>query len=286
MGRFKLALCAGAALCVVLPAGVLAADYPRPPPYVPPPVEIGHNWYLKGYIGMANQHFSGLSHPGFDDPAFAPVYFEWLDPGNFDAVPLFGVGIGWRHSDHVRFDLTGEYRGKSSFTALDRYDTLGDTDLPLFDGTPGPDWGTNQYTGKKSEFLFLANAYYDIADWHGFTPYVGGGIGASYNSIHDFVDNNVLAGGQASAGEGHQLSLAWALHAGASMQVTNNLTLDFGYSFISLGDAKTGLLENVDPGLACTATGGTCYPVTFRDLISHDFKLSARWSFDKPAAPY
>jgi hypothetical protein len=96
---------------------------------------------------MANQAFKGLSHPLFDISADAGNTQEWLDKGQFDAVPTFGLGFGYRFSDHWRVDFTGQYRGKSAFSALDRI---------LDDG--GVLTETNHYTGKKSEWLFLANA--------------------------------------------------------------------------------------------------------------------------------
>ena len=68
----------------------------------------------------------GSQHPLIDEAIATDDIFDWLDKGNFDAVPTFGLGIGYRHNDHLRFDLTGEYRGKASFSALDYYDV--DTD--------------------------------------------------------------------------------------------------------------------------------------------------------------
>jgi opacity protein-like surface antigen len=252
---------------VVAPAaGALAADY-----FPPPPPPAGHAWYLKGYLGMTNQGYEGLESPDFDVPA----YFEWLEPGNFDAGPLFGLGIGVDGAGAFRFDVTGEYRGKVSFSALDRYDTLGDGDLPLFDGTPGADWGTNEYTARKSEWLFLANGYLDLGTWNVFNPFIGAGIGASRNTISDFLDNNVLAGGQGYATTAHKWNLAWALHAGAGIHVNDRVTIDVQYSFVHLGDAVTGPFVNVDPNIACLTPG--CPPMTFNDLYSHDLKLGVRW---------
>ncbi len=277
MGRSKIYALVGAALFFLPAATALAADIPS----IPPPAHFGGGWYLKGYIGMANQAFKGLDHPDFA----GPDYFAFLDKGNFDAVPLFGIGIGYQHSDHLRFDLTGEYRGKSSFSALDEYDT--DSNPPNFDGSPGADWGTNHYTGKKSEWLFLANGYYDFSSWHNITPYVGAGIGASYNTITDFVDNNVPANGQGWAPTGHKWSLAWALHAGVSMHVTDALSLDLGYSFVSLGDAQTGPFQNVDPTQGCIANvPSDCVPMKFKGIYSHDFKIGLRWAFDTPQTSY
>lgn len=264
MGRFKFSAVLAAALLATPVAGALAADFPEPPPYIPPPIEVGKTWYLRGHIGMAAQHFKGLEHPLFE----TAENFAWLDKGHFDAVPTFGVGIGFNHGDHWRFDVTGEYRGKSSFAALDTY-TFEDE---VF---------TNSYTGKKSEWLFLANAYYDIGTWHGVTPYVGAGVGFSRNSIYDFTDINAIAGGGGWAPEGHEWSFAWALHAGASMKVTDNLSLDLGYSYLSLGEGKTGPFQNMDPNIGCIADDPpTCSSMTFKGIYSHDVKLGLRWQFD------
>lgn len=266
MSRFKLSALVGAALFVFPSAASLAADMPEIPP---PPVGFGGGWYLRGDIGMAAQHFHGLDHPDFA----TAEDFIWLDKGQFDAVPTFQLGVGYRYNDHVRFDLTGQYRGKSAFSALDQF--------------TNPDPGetqTNHYTGKKDEWLFLANGYYDFNSWRGITPYVGAGLGLSYNTISDFVDNNVIGGAQGWAPTGHQLSFAWALHAGASVQVTDNLTMDLGYSFISLGNARTGAFQNSDPSIPCL--GGTCTPMNFKGLYSHDLKIGLRWALDQPARSY
>ena len=257
MGRLKISALIGAALFFLPTAGALAADIPD----MPPPPHFSGNWYLKGHIGMAAQHFGGLDHPTFA----TATAFQWLDSGHFGAVPIFGVGVGWRHSEHLRFDLTGEYRGKSDFSALDSFDNGGTIN-------------TNSYSGKKSELTVLANAYWDIGTWHNVTPYIGAGIGVSYNSIYDFTDINAIAGGGGWAPTGHKLSLAWAVHAGASMQVSDNLALELGYSFTHLGDAQTGPFQNFDPTVGCAAVPGTCVPMNFRGIYSHDVKLGLRWA--------
>ncbi len=270
MGRTRLAALVGAAFLLPLSAGAWAADLPEiPPPYTPPPVEVGHSWYLRGDIGMAGQHFGGLDHPSFS----TPTYFRFLDKGNFDAVPTFQLGIGFRHGDHMRFDLTGQYRGKSAFSALDTYNS---SDPPVFTGTPGVDYGTNHYTAKKDEWLFLANGYYDFNPIHGITPYLGAGVGVSYNTIYDFVDTNTIASGGGYAAAAGKWNLAWALHAGASMQINPNLTFDVGYSFVSLGNAQTGTLMNF------TGTCTTCAPMKFKNIYSHDLTFGLRYAFGMP----
>ena len=108
---------------------------------------------------------------------------------------------------------------------------------------------TNDFRAQKSEWLFLANAYADLGTFYGITPYVGAGIGTSRNTISGFRDINIINGGGGYAGDESQWNFAWALHTGIGIQATERLTIDLGYSFVSLGDAHTGPLQNDDPGL-------------------------------------
>lgn len=267
MGRFRLSAVVGIALLSIPSAAAVAADILEIPYIEPAPVEIGGGWYLRGHIGLAAQKFKGLQHPLFEDA----IGFEWLDSGNFGGVPTFGLGIGYRHSENLRFDLTGEYRSKSAFSARDRH-------IP--DSSPV----TNDYSGFKSEWLFLANAYYDIGTWHGVTPYVGAGIGVSRNTISSFTDT-YSGGGGGWAPTGNKWSLAWALHAGASMQVNERLSIDLGYSFVNLGDAQTGPFQNIDPAWS-ECLPDNCVSMNFKSLYSHDIKLGLRWALDGGSSSY
>lgn len=46
----------------------------------------------------------------------------------------------------------------------------------------------NIYSGSKSEWLILANAYVDLGTWWNITPFVGAGVGMSRNTISGFTD--------------------------------------------------------------------------------------------------
>jgi opacity protein-like surface antigen len=61
------------------------------------------------------------------------------------------------------------------------------------------------------------------------------------------------------------------LHAGIGYQVTDRLAVDFGYSYVGLGDAKTSRLRSYDN----TVDTG---PMHFNNITSHDFKLGLRYS--------
>jgi opacity protein-like surface antigen len=272
MARLLKAALIGASIFVAPATAAIAADMPEAPVFEPPAVIYG-GWYLRGYIGMTNQDFDGLEHPAFG----VPDYFEWVHDGEFDSGLLFGAGLGYTFNQWFRVDVTGEYRGKTDFSAMDRYSFNPD---PNFDDAE--EWGVNEYDAKKSEWLFLANAYLDLGEWHRITPYVGAGIGASYNTISGFTDSgfNDLPGDPATptggfAGDGSEWQLAWALHAGLAFKATKNLTIDVGYSFLNLGDGKTGTFT-ANNG-ACGSTG--CHYVTFKDIISHDVKIGFRWEF-------
>jgi opacity protein-like surface antigen len=170
----------------------------------------------------------------------------------------------------MRFDLTGEYRGGSVFRGLDIY-----TDA---DATPTT--GTDEYTGIKTEWTFLANGYWDIGTWKGFTPFVGAGVGFTYNTISAFTDINTPALGVAYGATASQWNFAWALHAGLSYQVNDRLTIEAAYRYIDLGNAHSGDL------IAFDGTNDEDNPMEFRHIYSHDFKVGFRWAFDAPQQSY
>lgn len=252
----KYAVLSAALLCLGA-APAYAADIQEAPI-----VEVQQfgGWYLRGDIGMSNQRLDKLDYFRFSEPEV----FGFNNDGDFDSGITGQIGVGYQFNDWFRGDVTAQYRGKTKFDAQDYYDT---------DGIPGGgDNGTNDYTAKKSEWLFLANAYADLGTYAGITPYVGAGIGASRNTISNFRDVNVVTGGGGYAGDESEWNLAWALHAGVGIKATERMTIDLGYSYVDLGDAKTGTFYNNDG-----STGGES--VKFKDITSHDFKLGVRYAF-------
>jgi opacity protein-like surface antigen len=257
MGSLKTFVLSVAAVAVLMPQATHAADMPALPP--PPMIEDYGGWYLRGDIGLAKQRLERLDHPLFaTTPGFA-----WVDKGGFDAAPTFGLGIGYKYSNWLRFDGTIEYRGKAGFHALDRYDDA-------VNCAPG-NVCTNDYSGAKSEWVGLFNTYLDLGTWRSLTPFVGFGIGTTYTQIHHFRDTNVITGGGGYARAAGTWDLAWAVYAGFSFDVTPNLAIEFAYRYLDLGDAQTGTLLNL------TGTCVTCSPMKFKGLSSHDLKLGLRW---------
>jgi opacity protein-like surface antigen len=253
MSRVSSYVLAGAT-ALVASSGALAADLAA----AYQPIMTG-GWYLRGYIGQSNQFVNSISHPSF---ATAPQ-FEFLDKGGFDSAPFFGAGVGYQWNSWFRTDVTGEYRGKAGFHALDRFFNTGTAA-----------YNTNEYTASKSEWVALVNAYIDLGTWWSITPFVGAGVGVAFNTIDHFRDNNIIAGGGGFADTGRQTNLAWALHAGASYRASSNLAVELSYRYLNVGNAHSGILQNLDP---LFVSGNPLAPMTFHNIQSHDLMLGLRW---------
>ena len=220
---------------------------------IPPPPPSGRAWYLKGTIGMKNPEPGSIY---INEPSFSDHTVHHTD---IKSSALYGLGIGVEHSRWLRFDMTGEYRGKQLFLAQDSY--------------PG---GTNEYTADLESWLGLFNVYIDIGTWRGITPYVGGGIGVAWIDVQGFKDvnvpnNSVFYGDRDKS----TTNFAWALYAGLSYDVTPQFTVDLAYRYTDLGDAHTGRATAFD--------GSSSYSgLEIRDITSHDLLLSARYRLDSP----
>lgn len=256
-----------------------AADMPYQPPMPPPqpicvpraqaymwpgvPIcieEEFNNWYLRGDIGMSSQQIKGL-----DNILYAGNSINAVGMG-FDSAPFFGLGVGYNYNDWLRFDLTGEYRGRANFHGLDIVNSS----------------YTDEYHASKSEWLFLVNAYADLGTWWCVTPFLGAGVGFSRNTIHSFQDINTPLNGVATGADQSKWSFAWALHAGFGVKVSPSTTLEFAYRYTSLGDATSGDL------VTYTGTNQFNNPMLFKGITSHDFKLGVRFvccDVPAPVAP-
>lgn len=258
------------ALVALVASPALAADLPviELPPVVAAPVKpiakTFSGWYLRADIGVTNQEVDELENEVlFERAESNGDKIDFVVEPDFDSAGVAGVGVGYKFNRWLRADVTGEYRLKSSFHAYDRYDSGGN-------GT----WnGTNDYNARKSEWLVLANAYVDLGSWYGFSPYVGAGIGMSRNTIDGFTDVNVPTGGVAFGEENSEWDLAWALHAGAALHVTDHVALDFSYRFVHLGDAATGETYTYLDGNSLDDHW------EFKDITSHDVRLGVRYMF-------
>ncbi len=236
-----------------------AADMPQlMPPPMPYHEDFAKGWYLRGDIGMSNQKVKTLFNALYDTADRVDSIHK-----EFDSAPIFGLGIGYQFNNWFRADLTGEYRGGSTFHGLDVVSSGG----TLF---------TDEYRLIKSEWLVLANVYADLGTWGAFTPFIGLGVGGSRNTISSFIDvcTTCPGGGVAHAATASKFNFAWAAHAGVSYKVTSNVSIEFAYRYLDLGDALSGDL------ITYTGVNAVNNPMHFRGITSHDFKLGVRWFFD------
>ena len=114
MRSVKFLVAAGAA--TLMSSAAFAADMAiaPPPAYAPPVVEDFGGWYLRGDIGFSNQRVSRLNNV-LDATAINSVQNL-----NFSTAGIFGLGAGYRFNNWFRADITGEYRGNSTFFFLHR----------------------------------------------------------------------------------------------------------------------------------------------------------------------
>jgi opacity protein-like surface antigen len=259
MGPSKLFAFAGAATALISTTAANAADFPvaPAPQMVRAPVAEASGWYLRGDIGMTNQQVKKLDNELFPGTANLVIHDK-----NFEGGMLFGVGVGYKVNNWFRFDVTGEYRGETGFHGFDTWTDPGG--LPRF----------NNYSAKKSEWLVMANAYLDLGTWWCITPFIGAGVGWSYNTIHSFRDTGVGELGGPTMAFAHAASksnFAWALHAGLSYEVTKSFSVELAYRYLNLGDAVSGDIIGFD------GTNLINNPMHFKDITSHDVKFGVRW---------
>jgi opacity protein-like surface antigen len=235
-----------------------------PPMSYAPPVDFG-GWYLRGDIGMTNQHLKSLNNP---DPN--AVLFTQVGMG-FDSSMLFDLGVGYQFNNWLRADITGQWRGRANFHGSQFTDAFAGSAL------------VDNYTASKSEAVIMAHGYVDFGTWWCVTPFIGAGIGTSYNRISGFRDDgfgNTFGVARPSsvvyAADNGKWNFAWALHAGLAYRVTPNVTVELGYSYMNLGDATTGFNTNFGGGPTPQ------FPWTMKDITSHDLTLGVRWSLESP----
>lgn len=268
MRSVKSLFAAGAASLISSMA--FAADMPiavPPPMYAPPapPADFG-GWYLRGDVGMTNQSAKRI------ESSTAQTYPTTTEGLGFDSSPLFDLGVGYRFNNWFRADVIGQYRGKANLHGANN----------VF--YSASDFGANDYSGSKSEWVVMANAYVDLGTWWCITPFIGAGVGGSYNRLSGFRDDGtrINAGGLSNSvtyfADNGKWNLAWAAHAGLAYKVNPGFTVELAYSYMDLGDAAPGNYRAYDNSSSGPST------IKIKDITSHDIKLGVRWDLNSPPA--
>jgi opacity protein-like surface antigen len=253
----------------MLSTAAFAADMavlppPAPPPYQPPPQMVYApppvvapqplgGWYLRGDVGvgiMSDANLQFIQNP-LNTSNFALLHSSMGD------TTFFNAGIGYEVNNWLRFDVTGEYRTKSSVNSFGTYTFGGGTFV-------------DTYQGFLKSTVFLANGYIDLGTWDCLTPFVGAGVGVAYNTLDDFVDIGVPSAGSGIGRDSSNFNFAWALHAGVSYAVTQNFSVELAYRYLNYG--------SVTDSINCT---GGCNADSYKlqNLASNDLMLGVRWKF-------
>ncbi|MBN9062876.1 MAG: hypothetical protein BGP06_11215 [Rhizobiales bacterium 65-9] len=273
MGAFKTFALAGA-LVMGATAVASGADLPPPPlPNYPAPLRgsiDASGIYIRGDVGMGVMGDVKGSYHNLG-PAFAATTINYHN-GEFGNVGFAGVGVGYQFNNWLRFDLTGELRGSAKIAFRDTYANPFQT-------------GTNSISGTLNSSVFLANAYIDLGNWYGLTPFIGAGVGFAHHRVSPLDDVgtnspipqtvpptvNVAVGGFEGKSKNN---VAWALMAGLAYDVTPNVKMELGYRYLNMGKAESGA--------ACALTCPPGSYVGVRDIQSHDIRLGIRWLLSGP----
>ena len=200
------------------------------------PLEFGTGWYLRG-----DGAFSFEDHPKLN---LNPAQFDRNAKGDGYAI---GLGAGYKFNSFLRVDVTGDYLDSFSYAAQ---------------GSCGPTCFQST-RDNIDRFDGLANAYLDLGNWGGFTPYVGAGVGLSGAHQNDSTNYADGTPGQQSRHTTYQL--AWAAMAGFSYSISSNMLLDVGYRYLDLGR----LVVNT-PSL----------PAVQKDITAHQVRVGIRYMVD------
>ncbi len=220
MSWLRILVVSGAAL-TVLSANARGADvpgYPTLPMPIPSRerplqnVEIFSGWYLRGDIAYRFQR-SGTSSSGNTAQVPNPNSVK------LDNTMLGGFGVGYK-AQWFRVDLTGDYGWRSKYIATTSAGTT--------------------FSGKLESFTVMANGYFDLGTWGGFTPYVGAGIGGANVIFSGYENSAAVSPMPSTAVPVHRWNLAWAAMAGVSYNFSQNILLDIGYRHVDMGDVNGG----------------------------------------------
>ena len=248
-----------------------AADLPEPPMVEIIPevrtISTGGGWYLRGDIGYA--------HTSVDSVVYyqaTPTLTGSFERHDISESWMLGGGIGYQITDYFRADLTLDHYFSADFSGSSA------TNATCSVVVPGPT-GTCSYS-DNAEFAattLLANAYLDMGTYSGFTPYVGAGVGGALVHWSDVTnteidDDDATNTATSTHGGNGEWRFAYALHAGASYDLSHNMKFDAGYSFTHING---GHMFDFESGNANSGQQGFD-----GDIKIHAVRAGVRWNFN------
>lgn len=241
MGSHRNSVLSGIVVAM-LATPALAADLPPiiEPPITPPLEHVG-GWYIRGDIGYIK----------YDEPDVSFGTAVHLGNEDLDDTVSVGVGVGYQWNRYFRTDVTADYRFQSDF----------------YSRTACAVACVGGFTTDESDievWTFLLNGYFDLGYYHGFTPYIGAGLGFAYIDISRLVQTAGPVPNAPIPG-GDDFVFAASATAGVSYSFTEFLKMDANYRYVYYDDF-TGDADS----------SGT--RLTYNDIGSHEFRVGLRYS--------
>ena len=131
-------------------------------------------------------------------------------------------------------------------------------------------WDLKQKYNIQTLFL---NGYWDIHNKTVCTPYITAGVGLAFINTKGTLDTEFEILGQTitghtSTGSKLRTNFAWKVGLGAAFELTENISLDAGYTFAGLGKVKTKAARNMDDTHLKTD-----------DIYMHQVAVGVRYTF-------
>ena len=237
------------------------------------PATAADLYYGNGNGGSVKDGGS-MKDSGYQTPArpvaSGPCYFRADTGYSWSREPHAGADADYTNNS-LEDSWIGSVGVGCSFSAMPgrgfRADVqFGSEGSRKFEGDPTP--ADPAHTTIKS-YTGLVNGYYDIGTFGGVTPYVGAGAGLAYHKMSDVYFTGYGAPVNRIEGK-NDLSFAWALMAGASVQLNERFALDMGYRYLNMGSAESGRADNagfINPALHID------------DIAAHEFRVGLRYAF-------
>jgi opacity protein-like surface antigen len=200
---------------------------------------------------------------------------DQITDAKLDSAMFGGVGLGCGSGSRgIRGEVMLNHTASRKFTGVPHNFSFNEVfTAPTV--TPPPTFVDPMHTSVKSTTLMF-NGYKDLGSFGGITPYLGAGVGVSYNQMSEvyFTDNPYLINRIQGAS---RMSLAWSLMAGIGYQLNERAILDVGYRYMDYGKAVSGQVDSVN----------TVNPaIRINDITAHEFKVGLRYHFgSSDAAP-
>jgi opacity protein-like surface antigen len=223
-------LLSSAALAVSPLAQAVAADYDAPlyieeaPEYVP--VEVGSGWYLRGDVSY------NFGDPFRNRDWGGPTVVDETYDDSHSAVSG-SAGFGYHFSDYLRGDLNLGFLSSNDQNLSYAVEDVSDTSASV----------------ENTVWTGMANAYVDLGTYVGITPYLGAGLGIAYAERKqafsvDYVDATPDIDQHDNK---NQVTWAYSLNAGASYLISQNVSVDLGYSYFSAPALEHSTIRDGEP---------------------------------------